>query len=234
MKRFISILMALCMLACTVVCAAEEAPIEGMHFTAAAGMLVQAGDTLDLAALLANPTDDVIFTTSDETVATVDEAGVVTAVADGIATIVAVSAGDTSVYAYMDVAVYNYLGLYSGSKLVEMMGCDIAVDITLNLDGTFAYYRAPLVINMEGGGEMHEIFDQGTFVVNGNEVVFTADELGEFSLMLTFVDGVACMTGKIPTGGPTTEMTIDQIEQADLTIEEEIVEDEAAEEGAEE
>ena len=52
--------------------------------------------------------------------------------------------------------------------------------------------------------------------------------------MLTFVDGVACMTGKIPTGGPTTEMTIDQIEQADLTIEEEIVEEEAAEEGAEE
>lgn len=224
MKKLMAILMALCLMASATVLA-EEAP-EGMAFSVPAAMLARAEDTLDAAALLLNPAEDVVYTSSDELVAVVDENGLITAVGDGIATIVAVSASDTSVYAYMDVAVCNYLGLYEGSKHVDAMNCDIDVELTLAADGTFAFYRAPMVIGMDGGGEMPEMSDAGTFVFNGVEFVFTAEQLGEFSLMFTFVEGVPSLSGKIPTGGPSSEM--------ELLLTEPAVFEEAAEETAEE
>lgn len=212
MKKLMAVLTMLCIVA-SMVALAEETSAD-MTFSVPAVMMVQAGDTLDSASLLLNPAEDLIYTSSDEMIATVDESGLITAMADGIVTVVAVSASDTSVYAYMDVAICNYLGVYEGSKHVDAMGCDIDVALTLAQDGTFTYYRSPMSIAMAGGGEMPELNDRGTYLFNGSEFVFASEQLGEFSAMFTFVDGIPALQGKIPTGGPSTDMELAQTEPA--------------------
>ncbi|MDO4355270.1 MAG: Ig-like domain-containing protein [Clostridia bacterium] len=206
MKKMAVIFMALALLAQAAVgCAEEEAR---MGFSVAAGILAQAGDCMDVAALLENAEADLVYTSSDEAVATVDEAGQVTAVGEGVATIVAVSAADPSVYAYMDVTVCDYLGAYTGVKHIDAMGCDIEISITLNPDGTYAYYRAPMDIAIEGGGSMEALEDQGSYEVVGSEFVFTSEALGEYSAAFSLIDAEATLSGKLPTGGPVTDMTV--------------------------
>lgn len=98
-------------------------------------------------------------------------------------------------------------GTYSGEKYIEAMNCDISVTITLEEDGTFTYYRGPMV--MEGIGEMPDLTDKGTFETEDGEITFLADELGEYTLdFIENGDGTTSMEGNVPTGGPTTEMSL--------------------------
>lgn len=54
-------------------------------------------------------------------------------------------------------AVCDLYGTYAGAKVIDAMNCEIAVEITLNEDGTYSYYRAPMVVQMEGGGAATEM-----------------------------------------------------------------------------
>lgn len=216
LKKLASALVALCLM--LTLCGLAETT-EGMSFTAAAAILCNPGDTLDAAAMLVNPASDLTYTTSDELVATVDEAGVVTAVGDGVATIVAVSASDTSVYAYMDVAVCNYLTTFAGSKHVEAMNCDIDIELTFNEDGTYHYYRGPMTVAIDGGGEMAAMEDDGTYAFDGTQFVFTSETFGEFTMLFTMVEGNAVLQGKIPTGGPSTDMELTRVIVVDSVTE---------------
>lgn len=208
MRKLFAFVLVLCLL--FTACVAEEE----MHFSVSAAMMAQPGETLDISEMLVNAREDLLFTSSDETVACVDAAGIVTAVGEGIATIVALSAGNNSIYAYMDVAVYDYLGIYSGAKFIDAMNCNIELEITLREDGTFNYYRAPMNIAMAGGGEMPALEDTGSYAINGNEFVFTSELLGEYSAMFVLADGVGSLQGKMPTGGPSTDMVIAQVPEA--------------------
>lgn len=216
MKKIIAVVLTLALLSALMAgcgAAKEKAP-ESMAFTVSAHLLSGEGETFDAAAVLEltgeGVSREVVYSTSDEAVATVSAEGVVTAVGAGSATITAVSALDETVMATMDVAVYDYSGVYAGEKFIEAMGCNIAVEITLNSDGTFAFYRAPMVIEMAGGGEMPEMTDQGTYVVEGAEIQFTAEELGEFTVSFTMDGDAASIEGKIPTGGPSTDMVLNR------------------------
>ncbi|MEE1086995.1 MAG: hypothetical protein U0L05_07525 [Schaedlerella sp.] len=102
----------------------------------------------------------------------------------------------------------DYAGTYAGEKYIEAMGCDIAVEITLEEDGTFSYYRAPMAIQMEGGGEMPELTDEGTFEMEDGKILFTAEVLGEYAAAYSIKDDTAVLTGKIPTGGASTDMEL--------------------------
>ena len=206
MARILSILLAISLLLLPAAFA-ENAPAP-MAFTQGAALLGKAGDTLDAAALLENAPEAVNYVSAEETVATVDANGLVTAVSEGVATIVAISAADNSVYASLDVAVYDYSGLWTGSKHVDAMNCDIDIELTLNEDGTFAFVRAPMTVAISGGGEMPALEDAGTYVIEGGEFRFTADSLGEFSAAFGFDAGAPVLSGKLPTGGPTTDMIL--------------------------
>ena len=74
------------------------------------------------------------------------------------------------------------LGTFKGEKHIDVMNCDITIEITLKDDGTFLFYRAPMKVDMNGGGEMPEQKDQGTYEVDGNEISFKGEEMGEFQV----------------------------------------------------
>lgn len=211
MKKIIAIAAALALLTAALAGCGSKAP-ESLEFGVEACLLGGEGETFDAGAVLTVNGDgvsqEVVYTSSDEAVVTVSADGIVTAVGSGSAVITAASVEDDAVTAAMDVAVYAYHGTYSGTKFIDAMGCEINVDITLNADGTFSYHRGPLVINMEGGGEMPALEDAGTYVLSGSEITFTADTLGEYTLTFAIADGAASIGGKVPTGGPTTEMVL--------------------------
>lgn len=106
-------------------------------------------------------------------------------------------------------AVQEISGNYAGSKTIEAMNCEITVNMTLNEDGTYSYYRAPM--NSAMTDDEDGLNDAGTYVVDGTEAVFTGENLGEFTLTITKDDEDAVLTGKLPTGGPSTEMTLNPI-----------------------
>ena len=136
----------------------------------------------------------------------------ITATGYGVTTIIATSAADETVSASMDVAVYDLFGTYSGVKKIEAMGCDVAVDIVLKEDGTYSYYRAPMEVALNGGGEMEA---EGTYVMAGTEITFTDDVLGEYTAVFLISDEKGCLTGKLPTGGAATEMELVKVEEED-------------------
>ena len=107
------------------------------------------------------------------------------------------------------------LGTFKGEKHIDAMNCDITVEITLKEDGTFLFYRAPMKVDMNGGGEMPEQKDEGTYEVDGNEISFKGKEMGEFQVTVKTEDAeseeaVLTLEGKIPTGGPSTDMTLEK------------------------
>ena len=112
------------------------------------------------------------------------------------------------------------LGTFKGEKHIDAMNCDITVEITLKEDGTFLFYRAPMKVDMNGGGEMPEQKDEGTYEVDGNEISFKGEEMGEFQVTVKTEDAekedaeseeaVLTLEGKIPTGGPSTDMTLEK------------------------
>lgn len=193
---------------------AEEAAGESLQFTAETQVIPAVGEEFDAAALLeiADGSEEVeiLYSVYDEAVAEVSEEGVLTATGYGVTTVIAYLAFDETVCASMDVAVVDFYGTYSGEKFIEAMSCDILVDITLQEDGTYLYYRAPLVIDMEGGGEMPELTEEGTYEVNGAEIAFTGETLGEYTVSFGINGDMICLEGKIPTGGPSTDMTLEK------------------------
>lgn len=102
------------------------------------------------------------------------------------------------------------LGTFKGEKHIDAMNCDIAVEITLKEDGKFLYYRAPMKIDMNGGGEMPELKDEGTYKVDGEEISFEGKELGEFQITVKTEKDEVSLEGKIPTGGPSTDLTLEK------------------------
>lgn len=101
-------------------------------------------------------------------------------------------------------------GDYTGAKTIEAMNCNIIVHMTLNEDGTYSYYREPMNSGMtddESGLE-----DVGVYTMDGTELIFTGEVLGEFTMTLTVENEKITFTGKVPTGGPSTEMTLSQVE----------------------
>lgn len=189
---------------------------ESVALTTGAVMLANAGDTYDLAtAIVVEPADAeaaFAYASSDIAVAEVSADGVITAVGEGTATIsVTLEDKSENVALSMDVAVYDYIAAYSATKHIDAMGCDVSVDITLNEGGTYSFYRAPMNIAMSGGGEMPGLEDAGTYTMNGAEIVFTSEVLGEFTVTLSMENGSAVLSGKIPTGGPSTDMVLNQV-----------------------
>lgn len=191
--------------------AGASAP-ESIQFEEAAHLIPALGETYDAAAALEisgdGASEEMVYSTFDDSVAEVSEDGVITAMGYGITTIIASSAADETVSASMDVAVFDLYGTYSGVKTIEAMGCDIAIDITLNEDGTYSYYRAPMEVELSGGGEMPELEEEGTYVMNGTEITFTGDTLGEYTVSFSISDENGCLTGKLPTGGAATDMEL--------------------------
>lgn len=202
---------AVSVLAIPVFAGAQEAP-EGIQFLETAHLIPALEETYDAAAVLEisgeDANQDIIYSSYDESVAEVSEDGVITAVGYGITTIVASSAADETVSASIDVAVYDLYGTYSGVKTIEAMGCDIDIDLTLNEDGTFEYYREPMTVQLEGGGEMEGLADEGTYEMNGVEITFTGEALGEYTLNFGIQGEDGILTGKTPTGGADTEMEL--------------------------
>lgn len=171
--------------------------------------------------------DGVVYSTFDDTVASVSEDGVVTANGCGTTTIVAASAEDEAISTSIDVTVFDFYGMYAGVKTVEAMGCDIAIDMTLNEDGTYLYYRAPMNVALGGGGEMPALEDEGAWEMTGTTITFTGKELGEFTAEFGLADNDGVLKGKLPTGGAQTEMEL--VKETD----EESTEEEASEAGTE-
>lgn len=104
----------------------------------------------------------------------------------------------------------DYCGTYTGEKHIDAMNCDIEIRITLNEDGTYSYYRAPMLIELEGSAEMPELTEEGTYVVEDEEIFFTGEELGEYEATLQVTEETASMEGSLPTGGPTTDMILER------------------------
>lgn len=135
------------------------------------------------------------------------------------------AAADTDSEADSEVDAKELLGTFKGEKHIDAMNCDITVEITLKEDGIFLFYRAPMKVDMNGGGEMPEQKDEGTYEVDGNEISFKGEEMGEFQVTVKTKDAeteeaetedaeteeaVLTLEGKIPTGGPSTDMTLEK------------------------
>lgn len=127
------------------------------------------------------------------------------------------AAANTDSESDSEVDVEELLGTFKGEKHVDAMNCDITIEITLKDDGTFLFYRAPMKIDMNGGGEMPEQKDEGTYEVNSNEISLKGEELGEFQVTVKTEteeseaeEAVLILEGKIPTGGPSTDMTLEK------------------------
>lgn len=107
------------------------------------------------------------------------------------------------------------IGTYEGTKTIEAMNCDITVRVTLEEDGTYTYYRAPMLISMGEESEMPELEDAGTYEVAEQEITFTGEELGEFTVLIDTEEELWSLEGKIPTGGPSTELSLEKVEETE-------------------
>ena len=217
MKRVFSILLCMLLTAALLASCGKAAPTA--ITIASDGILLRgAGDTADLSAYItaegaANA--ELVFQSSDPAVADVNDEGILTAKANGSATVTVSAAADKDVFTSVDVLVYDFTGVYTAQKYIDAMGCDIRVRLSLDADGTFRYYRYPMVVALDGGGQMPPLSDSGSYAVSGSEVTFTAQTLGEYTLDLHVADGEATLEGKMPTGGAPTQMQLMQNTAAD-------------------
>lgn len=191
---------------------AEGNAPESIQFGMEALLLPETEETFDAGEILEitgeGAEEGILYSSYDDSVAEVSEDGVITAKGYGTTTIVAASAADDTVSTSMDVAVFDFYGTYSGQKTIEAMGCDIAIDLTLKDDGTFTYYRAPMAVELDGGGEMPELEDTGTYKMEGNGITFTGEELGEYTVEFSMDGKEGYLKGDFPTGGAQTEMEL--------------------------
>lgn len=116
---------------------------------------------------------------------------------------VCVSAEETSV-----------CGTYAGEKYIEAMDCEIALEITLKEDGTYTYYRAPMVIAAGDGSEMPELTEQGTYETSEEGIAFQGETLGTYTAVWNLEGEERGMEGSFPTGGPSTELILKKMEAA--------------------
>ncbi len=217
MKRVFLILLCMLLTAALLTSCGKAAPTA--ITIASDGILLRgAGDTTDLSARITAEGAAhaaLVFQSSDPAVVDVNDAGVLTAKANGSATVTVSAAADKDVFASVDVLVFDYTGVYTAQKYIDAMGCDIRVRLSLEADGTFSYYRYPMVVALDGGGQMPPLSDSGSFTISGSKVAFTAQTLGEYTLDLHLADGAATMEGKVPTGGAPTQMQLMQNTAAD-------------------
>lgn len=189
---------------------------QDLHFDTEALMVPSLSAACDLRAFLEldeiGEDTNIQFTTYDEQIAEVDEDGMLKANGYGVTTVVAYLESDETVSASMDVAVCELYGTYTGAKVIDAMNCEIAVEITLYEDGTYSYYRAPMVVQMEGGGEMPDMTDEGTFEIQDMKICFKGEVLGEYTTELQIEEEKMSLEGKIPTGGAATEMSLEKQE----------------------
>lgn len=95
----------------------------------------------------------------------------------------------------------EYAGCYTGSKFIAMMS---------------ATYEAELILDKVGGYELYvnEYQEEGTFAVNENVITLTAtsasydDEPQDAPAAYELTLGTLSISGKVPTGGPKTQMTL--------------------------
>ena len=209
MKKRKIITAGICVLAAAALAGcAQKAPDA---ITAAVSELVLSGtgDTADISELIKIEGDaeaKLKYSVSDESILNISDDGIVTAADYGAATVVISAQADENVYTSIDVLVADYMEKYTVTKYIDAMGCDIKIDLTLNKDGTFDYYRYPMNVQLEGGGEMDGLTDQGTYTVEGNKVNLKGDYLGEYTLELKLNLGEISLNGSIPTGGAATQV----------------------------
>lgn len=211
-KITVSAMAMACVWAAALFAGAEGNAPETMEFTEEAHLIPEVGETYDAAKILEFTGDSydasVVYSSYDDSVAEVSEDGIITATGCGVTTIVVSSAVDETVSASIDIAVFDVYGTYTGTKTIEAMGCDITIDLTLNDDGTFTYYRAPMNVKLDGGGEMDGLEDEGTYEIDGTEFTFKAEYLGEYTADFSLDDEDGVLSGKLPTGGADTEMKL--------------------------
>lgn len=156
-----------------------------------------------------------VFTSSDESVAVISEDGILTTKQEGTAKVTVAAAQDENVSATTDILVYDYTGIYTGEKYIDAMGCNVRISFELGKDGNFSFYRYPMNVALEGGGQMEGMPEEGSYRVEGNQIVFTPEYFKEFSLRLSIKDNKAMLTGDTPTGGAITEMVFTQNQMED-------------------
>lgn len=203
---------------------------ESVHFSEEVHILPAIGETFDLRSVLEIEGQDMnkemVYSVFDDSVVQVSQEGELTAIGYGMTTVIASAMEDETISAGMDVEVLDLYGTYTGSKTIEMMGCEITINVELNEDGTFSYYRAPMEIKLTGGGEMKALKDEGKYKIKGNEILFTGAETGEYTAVLEIKKEDVLLKGKLPTGGgPATEMELirfpKEIEETETEIPEE-------------
>lgn len=188
----------------------SKAP-DGIALKTSALLLGDVGETYDLSKdVEINGGDDakLKYSVSDTSVAEVSENGVVTAKGFGSVTVTVSAAADENVKATADVLVYGYRGIYTATKYIDAMGCDVRVRLKLNGDGTYEYYRYPMTVALSGGGSMPSLSDNGTYIASGNQFTFTGKYLGGFELSFRINAGEATLSGSMPTGGAKTQMIL--------------------------
>ena len=208
--RIFAAILCIAALALSLAACKGKAP-EKIELSEKAFLMGSAGETLNIkekVTVTGNADAKLKYSVSDPAVAEVSEDGVITAKGFGSAVITISAEADENVNTSADILVYPYAGKYAGTKYIDAMGCDITVEITLNSDGTYEYYRAPMNVALEGGGEMPELTDAGTFVVTESEFVFTGEYLGEFKLSFKIASDSAALEGSVPTGGAPTQMQL--------------------------
>ncbi len=211
MKKRIALVMGALLCISMAGCTGSAKAPDSIRLASEGYVFRQAGETYNLREDIQlegeNVSEDLVFSSTDPAVAEVSKDGVLTAAGTGSAKITVTSAVDEKVSASADILVYDYTGTYTGEKFIDAMGCNIRVSFVLSEDGTFQYYRYPMYVTLQGGGQMEGLNDKGTYQVQGNKIEFTADFLSTFSLSLTLgKDGAVQLSGDTPTGGATTEM----------------------------
>ncbi len=210
-KRFLALAGAMLALAALGGCGGAQAP-DSVGLANAGYLFREAGETYNLAedVILEGGEDaELVFSTSDPSVAEISGEGVLTITGEGTAKVTVAAAADEEICAAADILVCDYTGTYTAEKYVDAMGCSVRITLSLAKDGTFSYYRYPMTVNLEGGGRMEGMEDQGTYVSSGNALRFTGDFTGAFSLAFT-QDGNGRLSGDTPTGGASTAMEFER------------------------
>ncbi len=205
-----------------VACGGGETAPESINLAHPAYMFTEEGESYklsdDVEIVGEGASQDVIYTSSDSSIVEISETGELKVIGSGVATVTVASKANENVNVSADVLIYNYMGTYTGKKYVEAMGTDIRVTIKLLDDGSYLYYRYPMNVNLDGGGLMEGMTGRGTYEAVGNKINFGGNYLPEFSSELQIgSEGMAEMTGEMPTGGANTEMNLMQTSTEDMS-----------------
>ena len=211
MKKFFVILLALVLPAALLLTGCGSKAPDSIGITGGDIMLGEIGETLDLTQRITTEGSEgaeLTYSSSDSSVVTVDEQGCITAAGYGSAAVTVSAKADPSVQDTVNLLVWPYQGIYTASKYIDAMGCEIRIRLTLYPDGSFAYYRYPMVVALDGGGQMPWLEDEGSYTAEGAEFRLNGDYLGEYVLTFQLADGEASLTGSVPTGGASTQIKL--------------------------